>query len=62
MLGAGERVPIIGWSESPVSATVWSPSAGASAVDVVFDATTGVWEIAVDVGDSAWTRLTLHPS
>ena len=62
VLGAGERVPIIGWSESPVSATVWSPSAGASAVDVVFDATTGVWEIAVDVGDSAWTRLTLHPS
>jgi hypothetical protein len=45
-----------------VSARAWSPAAGASKAEVAYDATTGVWEVAVEINDSAWTNLTLAPS
>ena len=62
VLGAGERVGVVGWSESPVSARQWSPSAGGSDLAVRYDPTTGKWEAAVEFTTSAWTTLTLHPS
>ena len=60
MLGAGERVDLVGWSERPISARAWSPAAGAAEVAAAHDTGTGVWELAVDVGAAGWANVHLR--
>jgi hypothetical protein len=57
VLGAGERVRVVGWSERPISATAWSPAAESAPLAVTRDAAAGGWEVAVDVGAAGWSRL-----
>jgi hypothetical protein len=61
VLGAGERVRIVGWSQGPLTAGTWSPSAGASEAPIALDAATGRWEVTVVVAAAGWTRLRLRP-
>jgi hypothetical protein len=61
VLGANERVRVVGWSASPVSARVWAPSTGSLPVVVRRDAETGPWEVTVEVPAPGWTRLHLQP-
>ena len=56
VLGAGERVHVVGWSRHPISAVAWSPDSGATPVDVPLDAVTGMWDVALDVGGAGWTK------
>jgi len=57
VLGAGERVGLVGWSRSPISARAWSPATGWSAVSCSHDATNGTWRLALDVGAAGWAKL-----
>ena len=57
VLGAGEQVRIAGWSQHPIRAHAWSPAAGRSEVEVTHDAVTGMWEVALDIGTTGWSRL-----
>jgi hypothetical protein len=57
VLGAGERVGLVGWSRSPISARAWSPATGWSAVSSSHDATSGTWRLALDVGAGGWAKL-----
>jgi hypothetical protein len=57
VLGAGERVRIAGWSERPISARAWAPANGTHALAPTHDATTGAWELALDVAGAGWVKL-----
>jgi hypothetical protein len=61
VLGAQERVRIVGWSKHPVAAHAWAPAAGRSDVASTHDTTTGMWDIVVDVGDPGWVTLHVRP-
>jgi hypothetical protein len=61
VLGARERVRIVGWSERPVAARAWAPGSGWAGVEVAFDAPAGLWELAVAVGNVGWTKLHVVP-
>jgi hypothetical protein len=59
VLGANERVAIVGWARQPITARAWTPSAGASAITTTHDASTGMWELAIDIGAVGWAKLHL---
>lgn len=61
VLGAHERIHIVGWSEHPIAARAWSPAAHSSDVASTYDSTTRMWQIAVDVGDAGWIKLHVAP-
>lgn len=61
VLGAGERVRIVGWSGRPISARAWEPARGTRDVVSTHDATTGFWELEVDVGVTGWLKLHIRP-
>jgi hypothetical protein len=61
VLGANERVRVVGWSEHPVTTRVWAPGAGRSDVASTYDTPTHAWETAVDVGDAGWVKLRVRP-
>jgi hypothetical protein len=61
VLGANERVRIVGWSARPVVARAWAPSIGSTSLDATHDAATGKWEVAVDVPTAGWARLHVGP-
>ena len=60
VLGAGERVHVLGWSRHPVSAVAWSPDLGTTSVDAPHDALTGMWNVALELGAAGWTKLRLQ--
>ncbi len=57
VLGAGERVRVVGWSRRPIGARAWSPVGGSSEIIPAHDAVTGMWELMVDVPDAGWAQL-----
>ena len=57
VLGAEERVRIVGWAEAAISAGAWSPMAGAAPVPSTYDPESGMWEVAVEIGASGWTKV-----
>jgi hypothetical protein len=57
MLGADERVRLVGWSQAPISARAWSPAAGTARVPSTYDAESGMWDVAVEIGASGWTKV-----
>jgi hypothetical protein len=59
VLGEGERVALVGWSHTPITARAWSPASGSGEVATSFDTETNVWELAVDVGSTGWIRVHL---
>jgi hypothetical protein len=61
VLGAGERVRLVGWSRTPVEARSWSAADGSSEVAPEYDASTGRWELAVDIGSAGWTKVRIRP-
>jgi hypothetical protein len=61
VLGAHERVRLVGWSARPVAARAWAPSTGSMALDATYDAATGQWEVEVDIPSHGWTRLQVRP-
>ena len=61
VLGAGERVTLVGWSRGEVAARAWAPATGSTDVATTRDAQTGKWELAVDVGPAGWTHVHLRP-
>ena len=48
VLGAGERVRLVGWSAHPIAAHAWAPATAKTPVAATRDAATGAWELAVD--------------
>jgi hypothetical protein len=62
LLGANERVRLLGWSARMIAARAWSPTTGTLSIDVTHDAATGKWELAVEVPPPGWTRVRLEPS
>jgi hypothetical protein len=60
VLGANERVHIVGWSEQPISASSWSPAQGTRELAGSRDAATGKWDVALDVGTTGWAKLHLR--
>ncbi len=61
LLGAGERVGLVGWSPAPVSALVWSPASGSAEVPSTHDPGTGRFDIGVEIGDRGWVRVHIRP-
>jgi hypothetical protein len=61
VLGANERVHVVGWSAGPIVARAWAPRAGAKPITTTHDAASGRWELAVDVPATGWVRLHLAP-
>jgi hypothetical protein len=61
VLGAHERVDLVGWSERPISARAWSAAAGVSGVAVDHDGASGVWVLTLEIGEAGWTKLRLEP-
>ncbi|MDQ1532315.1 MAG: hypothetical protein QOF28_76, partial [Actinomycetota bacterium] len=57
VLGAGERVHIVGYAENAVSARAWTAEAGTAELASTFDPTTGIWDVAVDIGHAGWVKL-----
>jgi hypothetical protein len=57
MLGAGEHVRLVGWSQNAISALAWSPATGTVRVPSTYEPDTGMWELAVDIGTSGWTKV-----
>jgi hypothetical protein len=57
VLGANERVGIVGWSQHPISARAWSPAAGLTDIACTNDVVSGVWELQLDIGPAGWARL-----
>jgi hypothetical protein len=62
VLGANERVRIVGWSERPVAIDAWAPAAGRSEVASTHDVESRMWETAVDVGAAGWIKLDVRVS
>jgi hypothetical protein len=60
ILGAGERVRLVGWSRRPISARTWSPAAGSSELAITHESATGKWELEVVIGGSGWIKLRLR--
>lgn len=56
VLGANERVHVVGYAENPISARAWSPAAGWSDVEQL-DATGAMWDVALDIGTAGWAKL-----
>jgi Raffinose synthase or seed imbibition protein Sip1 len=61
VLGAEERLRIVGWGRRPVEARAWSPATGGVAVAAGYDSDSGRWELTVDVGASGWSQLRIRP-
>jgi hypothetical protein len=61
VLGANERVRVVGWSEHPITTHVWAPGTGRSDVASTYDTPAHTWETAVDVGDAGWVKLRVRP-
>jgi hypothetical protein len=61
VLGANERVHVVGWSERPISASAWTPATGTSEVASRYVARSNSWELALDVGAAGWAKLQIHP-
>src|SRR4029079_19255309 len=61
LLGANERVRLVGWSARPVVGEAWSPSTGTVAIEDRFDAKTGQWELVAAIPAPGWTRVRLRP-
>ena len=57
VLGANERVHIVGWSPHPISVHASAHAAGTAGVASTHDGTSGIWEIAVDVGPRGWAKV-----
>ena len=57
ILGAGERVTVVGWARTVPTFRSWSPATRERTVPVSFDAATGLWELSVDIGPAGWTVL-----
>ena len=62
LLGANERVHVVGWSRQPIAARAWAPSTGASEISTTHDAATGMWALALDIGAVGWATLLLVPA
>jgi hypothetical protein len=62
VLGANERLRVVGWSEGALTARAWSPRTGSARPAVTRDEASGRWEVAVDVPSAGWTRLHLAPA
>jgi hypothetical protein len=60
VLGADERVRIVGYSQRPVSARTWSPAAGYADIASVYDGSTRAWELVVDVGGAGWIKVQIR--
>ena len=57
VLGAHESVRLVGWSQSAISARTWSPATGTAPIPSTYEPDTGMWELAVDIGASGWTKV-----
>ncbi|MDQ1455961.1 MAG: hypothetical protein QOH28_1581, partial [Actinomycetota bacterium] len=57
MLGADERVRLVGWAHAAISARAWSPMAGTAPVPSTYDPESGMWEVAVEIGAPGWTKV-----
>jgi len=57
VLGAGERVRLVGWARTPVALRAWSPAAGSVAVEPTYDDATGTWECTITVAQAGWTKV-----
>ena len=57
VLGADEHVHLVGWSQAAITARAWSPAAGSTSVPTTHDRDTGMWDLAVEVGASGWTKV-----
>jgi Raffinose synthase or seed imbibition protein Sip1 len=57
MLGANERVHVVGWSEHPVSASAWAPMQGSRDLACARDAASGKWDVELDIGPAGWAKL-----
>ncbi|HEV7524690.1 MAG TPA: hypothetical protein VGP92_06975, partial [Acidimicrobiia bacterium] len=60
VLGADERVRIVGWARTPVAARGWSPADGTFAVASTYAAATGTWTVELDIGSAGWTKVELR--
>lgn len=61
VLGADERVRLIGWSQSPIRAQAWSPATGSTELDSSHDAQTGLWELELAIGAAGWAKVHIQP-
>ena len=61
LLGGGERVRVVGWSDRAISASAWSPARGSTDVAVTHDPLTGQWELGLDIASAGWTNVHLRP-
>jgi hypothetical protein len=57
VLGADERVHLVGWSDAAISARAWSPAPGSTPAPSDHDSDTGMWDLAVEIGASGWTKV-----
>jgi len=57
VLGAGESVTVAGWSQEPVTAKSWSPSAGVQPVAVTREGDSGRFDLVAEIPDAGWTRV-----
>ena len=60
VLGANERVRIVGWSEHPLSASSWSPGARERRPRLRTRSVLGTWDVELDVGPAGWAKLHLR--
>ena len=60
VLGVDERVHVVGYSENAISARAWTAASGAAQIASTHDASTGMWEVELDVGRAGWTRLHIN--
>jgi hypothetical protein len=57
VLGAGERVRLVGWAQAKVSIRTWSPATGSVDMEPTYEPESGAWELAVAVGDAGWIQV-----
>jgi hypothetical protein len=55
VLGANERMHVVGYCESPITARAWTPSGGANVVH--HDTTGSLWDVELAIGDAGWVKL-----
>ncbi len=61
VLGAGERVNLVGWSRTAVEARSWSAAGGSADVSTEYDPSSGRWDLAVDIGPAGWAKVRVRP-
>jgi hypothetical protein len=57
MLGLNEQVHLVGWSQAAIAAHTWSPTGGRAPVPSTYDSAAGMWDLAVEIGASGWTKV-----